>query len=42
MLTTDTLEQALARVDKGAEAVRTALEMADVFSQLRSTAQAAR
>jgi len=42
VLTTDTLEQALARVDKGAEAVRTALEMADVFSQLRSTAQAAR
>lgn len=42
VLTTDTLEQALARVEKGAEAVRTALEMADVFSQLRSTAQAAR
>jgi len=42
VLTTDTLDQALARVDKGAEAVRTALEMADVFSQLRSTAQAAR
>jgi 6,7-dimethyl-8-ribityllumazine synthase len=42
VLTTNTLEQALARVDKGAEAVRTALEMADVFSQLRSTAQAAR
>ena len=42
VLTTDTLEQALARADKGAEAVRTALEMADVFSQLRSTAQAAR
>ncbi|HEY5059170.1 MAG TPA: 6,7-dimethyl-8-ribityllumazine synthase [Gaiellaceae bacterium] len=42
VLTTDTLEQALARVDKGAEAVRTALEMADVFTQLRSNAQAAR
>ena len=42
VLTTDTLEQALARADKGAEAVRTALEMADVFSQLRSAVQAAR
>jgi 6,7-dimethyl-8-ribityllumazine synthase len=42
VLTTNTLEQALARVDKGAEAVRTALEMADVFTQLRATAQAAR
>ena len=42
VVTTDTLEQALGRVDKGAEAVRTALEMADVFSQLRSTAQASR
>jgi len=40
VLTTDTLEQATARVDKGAEAVRTALEMADVFSSLRATAKA--
>ncbi len=40
VLTVDNLEQALARADKGAEAVRTALEMADVFSQLRATAQA--
>ena len=40
VLTVDSLEQALARADKGAEAVRTALEMADVFSQLRATAQA--
>jgi 6,7-dimethyl-8-ribityllumazine synthase len=40
VLTCDTLQQALARADKGAEAVRTALEMADVFSQLRATAQA--
>jgi 6,7-dimethyl-8-ribityllumazine synthase len=40
VLTVDTLQQALARSDKGAEAVRTALEMADVFSQLRATAQA--
>jgi 6,7-dimethyl-8-ribityllumazine synthase len=36
----DSLQQAMARADKGAEAVRTALEMADVFSQLRATAQA--
>ena len=33
-----TVEQAEARVDKGAEAVRTALEMADVFAQLRAAA----
>ncbi|HEY7017361.1 MAG TPA: 6,7-dimethyl-8-ribityllumazine synthase [Gaiellaceae bacterium] len=38
VLTTDTTEQAKARLDKGAEAVRTALEMADVFSQLRAAA----
>jgi len=42
VLTVDNLQQALARADKGAEAVRTALEMADVFSQLRSTAAAAK
>jgi 6,7-dimethyl-8-ribityllumazine synthase len=43
VLTVDTLQQANARADKGAEAVRTALEMADVFAQLRATAaQAAR
>jgi 6,7-dimethyl-8-ribityllumazine synthase len=40
VLTVDTLQQAEARVDKGADAVRTALEMADLFSQLRATAQA--
>jgi 6,7-dimethyl-8-ribityllumazine synthase len=40
VLTVDTVEQAEARIDKGGEAVRTALEMADVFSQLRATAQA--
>jgi 6,7-dimethyl-8-ribityllumazine synthase len=40
VLTCDTLQQAMARADKGAEAVRTALEMADVFSHLRATAQA--
>jgi 6,7-dimethyl-8-ribityllumazine synthase len=38
VLTVDTLEQAMARIDKGAEATRTALEMADLFSQLRETA----
>ena len=42
LLTVDTIEQARARVDKGAEAVRTALEMADVFAQLRAAAAAAR
>jgi len=40
VLTVDTVAQAEARADKGAEAVRTALEMADLFSQLRATAQA--
>jgi 6,7-dimethyl-8-ribityllumazine synthase len=41
VLTVDTEEQARERVDKGAEAARTALEMADVFSQLRAAANAA-
>jgi 6,7-dimethyl-8-ribityllumazine synthase len=41
VLTTETVEQAEARVDKGAEAVRTALEMADLFAQLRTAAAAA-
>ena len=41
VLTCDTLQQAMDRADKGAEAVRTALEMADVFSQLRASAKAA-
>jgi 6,7-dimethyl-8-ribityllumazine synthase len=36
VLTVETREQAEARVTKGAEAVRTALEMAHVFSQLRA------
>jgi 6,7-dimethyl-8-ribityllumazine synthase len=40
VLTTDTLEQAMARSEKGGQAVRTALEMADLFSQIRSAAQA--
>ncbi len=38
VLTCETREQAEARVDRGAEAARTALEMADAFSQLRATA----
>ncbi len=41
VLTTETTEQAESRVDKGAEAVRTALEMADLFAQLRASAAAA-
>jgi 6,7-dimethyl-8-ribityllumazine synthase len=41
VLTVESTEQAEARVDKGAEAVRTALEMADLFAQLRASAQAA-
>jgi 6,7-dimethyl-8-ribityllumazine synthase len=39
VLTVDTLEQAMARADKGAEAVRTALEMADLFAHLRAQAK---
>jgi 6,7-dimethyl-8-ribityllumazine synthase len=38
VLTTETEEQARERLDRGAEAVRTALEMADVFAQLRAAA----
>jgi len=38
VLTVDTVEQAEARVEKGAEAARTALEMADAFAQLRASA----
>jgi 6,7-dimethyl-8-ribityllumazine synthase len=40
VLTCNTVEQAYARVDRAADAVRTALEMADVFAQLRATAAA--
>jgi 6,7-dimethyl-8-ribityllumazine synthase len=40
VLTCDTREQAEARVDRGADAVRTALEMADLFVQLRQAAAA--
>jgi 6,7-dimethyl-8-ribityllumazine synthase len=38
VLTVDMIEQAEARISKGAEAVRTALEMADAFAQLRASA----
>jgi 6,7-dimethyl-8-ribityllumazine synthase len=41
VLTVENEQQAQERLDKGAEAVRTALEMADVFSQLRAAAGAA-
>jgi 6,7-dimethyl-8-ribityllumazine synthase len=40
VLTCDTREQAEARVGRGADAVRTALEMADLFVQLRQAAAA--
>ncbi len=38
VLTVETAEQAEARIEKAAEAVRSALEMADAFAQLRATA----
>jgi 6,7-dimethyl-8-ribityllumazine synthase len=38
LLTLEAVDQAEARIEKGAEAVRTALEMADVFGQLRAAA----
>jgi 6,7-dimethyl-8-ribityllumazine synthase len=38
VLTVDNEQQARERLDKGAEAVRSALEMADVFAQLRAAA----
>jgi 6,7-dimethyl-8-ribityllumazine synthase len=38
VLTLESADQAEARIDKGAEAVRTALEMADLFSHLRAAA----
>jgi 6,7-dimethyl-8-ribityllumazine synthase len=38
VLTLDRVEQAEARIAKGAEAVRSALEMADVFAHLRAAA----
>ena len=39
VLTVENVEQAKARIGKGAEAVRSALEMADAFSQLRASAR---
>jgi 6,7-dimethyl-8-ribityllumazine synthase len=39
VLTVDTAEQAEERVEKGAEAARAALEMADLFSQVRQQAK---
>jgi 6,7-dimethyl-8-ribityllumazine synthase len=39
VLTTETLEQAEARIDRAADAVRSALEMADVFQQVRAAAK---
>jgi 6,7-dimethyl-8-ribityllumazine synthase len=39
VLTLEEAEQADGRLDKGREAVRTGLEMADVFAQLRAAAQ---
>ena len=39
VLTTETLEQAEARIDRAADAVRSALEMADVFQQVRTAAK---
>jgi len=40
VLTVDTTEQAEARVDRGGDAARAALEMADLFSQVRKQARA--
>jgi 6,7-dimethyl-8-ribityllumazine synthase len=40
VLTVETAEQAEARIDRAGEAVQTALEMADVFAQLRASARA--
>ena len=39
VLTVDTVEQAEARIDKGADVARAALEMADLFSQVRKQAK---
>jgi 6,7-dimethyl-8-ribityllumazine synthase len=41
VLTCNTREQAEARLDRGADAVRTALEMAVLFAQLRGAQNAA-
>ena len=39
VLTVDTVEQAEARIGRAADSVRTALEMADMFAQLRASAR---
>jgi 6,7-dimethyl-8-ribityllumazine synthase len=39
VLTVDTVEQAEERIDRAVDAVQTALEMADVFAQLRASAR---
>ena len=39
VLTTDSVEQAEARIDRAADAVRSALEMADIFQQLRAASR---
>jgi 6,7-dimethyl-8-ribityllumazine synthase len=39
VLTVDTVEQAEARIEKAADAVRSALEMADLFARLRASAR---
>jgi 6,7-dimethyl-8-ribityllumazine synthase len=39
VLTVDSVEQAEARIEKAAEAVRSALEMADLFARLRASAR---
>jgi 6,7-dimethyl-8-ribityllumazine synthase len=39
VLTVDTVEQAEARIPKAADAVRSALEMADLFARLRASAR---
>ena len=41
VLTVDTVEQAEERLSKGGEAARAALEMADIFSQVRAQVRAA-
>jgi 6,7-dimethyl-8-ribityllumazine synthase len=40
LLTVESVEQAEARIHRAADAVRSALEMADVFARLRATARA--
>lgn len=42
VLTVDTVEQAEARLGKGGEAARAALEMADIFAQVRAQVRAKR